>query len=110
MILRCHVGCHDGQPALAGAAYCSIRCSRERPRRSSLVTTSWSDGLRHGQGLVELRPAGQLAAGGVDQRRPTPGSGQHVALAIGVLVASADPAVPDAHASECIATTGDGVT
>jgi hypothetical protein len=74
-----------------------IRCSRERPRRSSLLTTRWSPRPGERQRLVQCMAPGQLAARLVDEDLPAARSHERVALAVEVLVPGRHPPVADAN-------------
>ena len=76
----------------------SMRCSRERPSRSSLVTTSWSPArLTECSALSSSGRRASLPAGFVEEHFVAAGGQQGVVLGLGVLVAGRDPSVADLH-------------
>src|SRR5664280_2940920 len=75
----------------------SLRCPRERPSRSSLVTTSWSPARVTSSAWSSSGRRPELAGGLLDKHRLAAGRDQGVVLGFGVLVAGGDPGVADPH-------------
>ena len=87
----------------------AIRCSSERPRRSSLVMTSWSPSLATSRALSGSGRRAGLPLALSMRTWSQPAAAEGVSLGVGVLVDCRNPSVANPH-WQAVAQTGVGVT